>query len=137
VSTTSTTLSNKHMNRRRSQRLMLTIRITVVGKRSGGQTFTEGTCTSVVNAHGALIALAEPVVAGQLLGIRNLLSEEERACKVVDLGAGQAGPNEVALEFLEPAPRFWKVTFPPDDWTPKSPDAKRYSTRQPAESKVD
>ena len=116
---------------------MLTIRIAVIGKRSGGHSFTEETCTAVVNAHGALIALAEPVAAGQLLGIRNLLTQEERACKVVDLGAGQYGPHEVAVEFLEPAPRFWKVTFPPDDWTPKSPDAKRYSSRQPAESKVD
>jgi hypothetical protein len=116
---------------------MLVIRIVVAGKRSGGPAFTEETLTAVVNAHGALIVLAEPVVAGQLLSIRNVLTEEERACKVVDLGKGQSGTHEVAVEFLEPAPRFWKVNFPPDDWTPKSPDAKHYGSRQPAESKVD
>jgi hypothetical protein len=27
-----------------------------------------------------------------------------------------ASQNEVAIEFTEPAPRFWHIDFPPDDW---------------------
>jgi hypothetical protein len=31
----------------------------------------------------------------------------------------------VGIEFDEPAPRFWRVAFPPEDWSPHSPEAKR------------
>ena len=30
--------------------------------------------------------------------------------------------SEVGVEFLKPAPKFWRISFPPDDWTPKDPE---------------
>jgi hypothetical protein len=28
-----------------------------------------------------------------------------------------AGPPTVAVEFTKPAPSFWRVAFPPSDWS--------------------
>ena len=127
MSTTPTRL-NKFSNQRRSQRVMLSVKILVGGDRLDGQHFSEEAITSVVNAHGALILLVEKVTLGQLLTIRNLKSGAELQGDVVDVGAVQDGKFEVGIEFPEPAPRFWPVGFPPEDWSPRSPEAKRRTT---------
>jgi hypothetical protein len=31
---------------------------------------------------------------------------------------------EIGLEFSEPRPTFWRVAFPPEDWSSKHPDAR-------------
>jgi hypothetical protein len=127
LSTTPTRL-NKYTNQRRSQRVMLSVGIAITGERPNGHRFSEDAFTSVVNAHGALILLAEPVILGQLLTVHNIKSHQELQCEVVDVGTVQAGKFEVGIEFLEPAPRFWRIAFPPEDWSPHSPEAKRRTT---------
>jgi hypothetical protein len=127
VSTTPTRLQ-KNPNQRRSQRVMLSVRILVAGSHADGRRFSEEAVTSVVNAHGALILLAEKVTLGQLLTVRNVKSGAELQAEVVDVGAPQDGKFEVGMEFLEPSPRFWRIAFPPEDWTPRSPEAKRRTT---------
>jgi hypothetical protein len=77
-----------------------------------------------VNAHGALIQLALTVEMGQLLGIKNRQTLEQLVCRVVHLGPDQLGKKEVGIEFETPSPRFWRISFPPADWTPRSPEAK-------------
>jgi hypothetical protein len=118
---------NRYTNQRRSQRVLLSVHIVVKGHRVDGQTFTEETETVVVNVHGALIFLAETVKAAQQLTICNVKSGEEVSCKVVDVGPSHEGKREIGIEFLEPSHRFWRVAFPPEDWSPHSPEAKRFS----------
>jgi hypothetical protein len=110
---------------------MLSVGIVITGDRPNGHRFSEETCTSVVNAHGALILLDEQVTRGQLVTIRNVKSGEELQGEVVEIGEPHAGKSEVAVEFLEPSPRFWRIAFPPDDWSARSPGAKGFIT-QPA-----
>jgi len=81
-----------------------------------------------VNAHGALIELREPVLVGQALRMKNLATNEEMNCKVADINPGHATPAEVGVEFAEAWSRFWRVTFPPTDWSPHSPEAKRFAS---------
>ncbi len=114
---------HKYMQQRRSQRVMLSVKIVVSGNRLDRQRFSEETRTSVV-----LILLVEKVTLGQLLTIRNAKSGEEIRGKVVDVGPEHADKFEVGIEFLEPSPRFWRVAFPPEDWTTHSPEAKRRTT---------
>ena len=85
---------------------------------------SEETHTLIVNAHGALIQLALTVEIGQLLGIKNVQTLEQLVCRVVNLGPDQPGKREVGIEFELASPRFWRIAFPPSDWTPRSPDAK-------------
>ena len=117
-----------HSNQRRSQRILLSIPVIISGQQSSGAPFTERTRTLVVNAHGALIELREPVLVGQSLRVSNVATNEEMNCKVVDINPGHANLPEIGIEFAEPCPRFWRVAFPPSDWSPRSPEAKRFAS---------
>jgi len=97
-------------------------------KRANNDTFTERAKTAVVNAHGGLILLCEPVVTGQMLKIHNIVTNEELVCTVMDINPGQNGLPEVGVEFAQPNPRFWHGSFPPVDWNPRNPAAKRFDT---------
>jgi hypothetical protein len=111
--------------RRRSQRLFLKIRIVVEGKIPGKPAFEETTRTIIVNAHGALVELGVSVEQGQTLIIKNIQTNEKQESIVKLVSAGEGRNFNVAVEFTTPNPGFWSVNFPPEDWTPKHPDAKR------------
>jgi hypothetical protein len=111
--------SSKESTKRRSQRLLLQIGVTVRREAAKGA-FTEETNTLVVNAHGALVALATPTQSGDTLLLANNATSEERPCRVVYLGPQTDGKAQVGLEFVEPAPNFWHISFPPTDWSAAS-----------------
>jgi hypothetical protein len=112
-------------NQRRSQRILLAVPLHVSGKHENRAAFVENTSTLIVNAHGGLISLKEAVVAGQILLLRNLKTGEEVSCTVIEVSPAPNGVHEVGMEFPQPDPRFWRVSFPPADWTPRSLEAKR------------
>ena len=112
-------------NQRRSQRIVLSVRLEVSGRRKNGAAFAEDTATLIVSAHGGLLLLKEVVWAGQTLTLRNVMTTEEISCTVVDTNPVANGAAEVGIEFSEPNPKFWRVSFPPEDWTPRSPEAKK------------
>jgi hypothetical protein len=101
---------------RRSMRVLLSIPVQVTGVCSDGQEFKEDTRTLVVNAHGALIALASAVAAGQQVNLTNRSTRDTRECRIVYLGNANAGKIQMGIEFVEPSATFWRVDFPPDDW---------------------
>jgi hypothetical protein len=102
--------------RRRSMRVLLSIPITVSGQNASGEDFTEVTKTLVVNAHGALIALAAPVAAGQKALIVNKTTQKAIETSVVSVGNQQDGKSQVAIEFIAPSGKFWQIDFPDEDW---------------------
>ena len=120
--------SQPHTQQRRSQRILLSVPILVSGQHANGSPFSERTKAQVVNAHGALIHLREPVLTGQKLRIKHLATNEEVGCTVADISAGSTDTPEVGVAFSKPCPSFWRVSFPPEDWSPKSPEAKRVSS---------
>lgn len=89
----------------------------------------------VVNAHGALINLAAKVSQGQVLDLKSASNEETRFCKVVYIGPTVQGQTQVGVEFTKPAPNFWHVAFPPENWTPAMGDVAERPTEKAA-SKV-
>ena len=103
--------------RRRSQRINMSVRVRVRGKSADGRPFEEQTETVTVNAHGALVPLDGPVEIGQKLNLKHRATEEEIEAGVVYVGARQAGKVHVGIQFLKPSPQFWRVAFPPDDWS--------------------
>jgi hypothetical protein len=58
------------------------------------------------------------VEVGQKILIKNPETEEEQFVRVVRTSSAPDGHTEVAVEFLRPAPRFWRIAFPPADWAP-------------------
>ena len=113
-----TTPSRAAINTRRSERVVARVRVQVRRQTDGDALMSEISHTLVVNAHGALIALTMKVQPNELLAIRNWSTAEERQSRVVRVGEEAASQNEVAIEFTEPAPRFWRIDFPPADWRP-------------------
>jgi hypothetical protein len=113
--------------RRRSQRIFMSVQVRVRGKDVNGKTFEEQTETVAVNAHGALVLLDVPVEVGQNLNLWHRSTREEIEAGVAFVGTKQAGKTQIGIQFLNPSPRFWRVAFPPDDWTPRHPDARSLS----------
>ena len=119
-------------NQRRSQRILLSVPLRVSGKRPNGTAFVEHTKTLIVSAHGALLQLQEHVLQDQPLNVRNAVTGEEVVCKVVDLNPGGSGLAEIGVEFEQANPRFWRVSFPPTDWSARNPEAKQVVSRPSA-----
>ena len=115
---------------RRSQRVMLKVSVVVLARGADNKPVSEETRTITVNAHGAMILLSLKVSIGQALMLRNLRTGEEVSCRVVYLNPYQSEKREVGVEFIKPFPRFWHISFPPADWTTRSPEAKGSTSRQ-------
>ena len=49
--------------------------------------------------------------------MQNVDSGEQKECRVVYVQKELAGPTKVAVEFTQPAPNFWRIAYPPTDWT--------------------
>ena len=104
-------------SRRRSQRVILSVPITVSGE-AGNAAFSEKTLTLVINAHGALITLAAKISQGQIVKIQSSSHPEKQDCRVVYVGPPVEGKTQLGVEFTEPSPLFWRIAFPPEDWDP-------------------
>jgi len=103
--------------RRRSLRVMLSVTVIVRGKNADGKTFEEETKTLVVNAHGALIHLRSDVKADQKITLVHKGTRQEQESRIVYVGtAMHGGKAQVGIEFDKASPKFWQISFPPDDW---------------------
>ena len=110
--------------RRRSQRVLMQISVHLRGNDAQGKPFDEEADTLAINAHGALVLLQARVTSGSMLTLRNNVTREEQECVVAFLGPVRGNKAEIGLEFSSRRPQFWRVAFPPEDWTPRSPEAR-------------
>jgi hypothetical protein len=89
----------------------------LVRRREGGESSPpKAGYTLVINAHGAFIDLEMKVDPNESLSIKNAYSGEEKNSRVIRVREETGSANEVAIEFTEPAPRFWHIEFPLADW---------------------
>jgi len=114
--------------RRRSQRVLMQVPLRLRGVDAQGQNFEEFTETLAINAHGALVLVEARVTSGSVIQMRHNKTEEEQECHVVFLGPVRSGKAEVGLEFTVPRSSFWRVAFPPEDWSPRHPEARTISS---------
>src|SRR6266849_1237670 len=113
-------------NRRRSQRVLMTIPVRVSGKSDAGLPFEEETHTRAISAHGALLLMSTQVYRGQRLTLSNVLTKAALECVVAHIDRRRGEHPQAGVEFALPNPMFWHVAFPPKDWTPHHPDAKSH-----------
>jgi len=104
--------------RRRSERVFLQIDIYVQGVTTDGRAYRDKSRTLAVNAHGALIHLAEDVHPEDVITLTNAFTQEQQQCRVVYAKPMSGNVRAVGVEFLKPAPKFWGIDFPPADWKP-------------------
>ena len=101
---------------RRSTRVFMRVRVVVAGKNSDNRRFREACETIVINAHGGLMYLNQPLFMDAMVVVTNPFTQEEQESRVVYLGEATDKGQRVAVEFLTPAPHFWGVDFVPSDW---------------------
>jgi hypothetical protein len=103
-------------NRRRSERVMLQMKVTVIADDVQHKPRQEEALTLVVNAHGGLLKMKLDVHVGQPMRLVNPQNEAEQNCRIVRIDETETEFFSVAFEFDQPNPKFWPVVFPPSDW---------------------
>jgi hypothetical protein len=109
---------------RRSQRLTLQIPVRIEYFIEDPGRLATDTVTIVVSAHGALLRLPWGVPKGQRLRLQNQVTKNTQNATVAFVEAAADGVYYVGVEFTQPNPEFWGVSFPPENWSPSHPDAK-------------
>jgi hypothetical protein len=105
--------------RRRSQRVLLRVRVNVYVNLKGQQTTLEVRTLSV-NPFGAMIISEENLAPQTRLVLENTVTQQRVACCVVRGAKEMPDGFHIPIQFDAPAPKFWMIDFPPDDW--KLPD---------------
>ena len=105
------------MNRRRSERVLLQVRVLVETELEEGKLVRLDAFTLVVNAHGGLLEMSLKVPKGQKLLLSNPALRVQQACRVIAIRSSKDGVFAVAFEFDNPRPQFWPIAFPPTDWS--------------------
>ena len=108
--------------------MLMRIPVRVSGQIGTASPFEEDTHTLAISAHGAMVVVAAPVYRGQQFTLLNVQTKAALECVVVHVDTYPGEPSQVGVEFLLPNPTFWRVAFPPKDWTPRHPDAKSGGT---------
>jgi len=101
---------------RRSSRVKIDMPVEVFGQEIGGKMFQQETRTMVVNAHGALLVLTLGVDIKPSVLLVNKRTSTEVQCRVVYRKEIDPSTSELGIEFLAPRPKFWGISFPPEDW---------------------
>jgi hypothetical protein len=111
-------------NRRRSQRVLMKVPVRISGQAGAASFFEEDTYTLAISAHGALLVVEAPVYRGQRFTLSNVQTKATLECIVAHIDKASGVQTRVGVEFMLPNQTFWRVAFPPKDWTPRHPDAK-------------
>lgn len=114
-------------SKRRSSRVAIDMPVEVFGQTQNGKMFREETRTTTVNAHGALLILASAKAINSSVILINKKTSTEVQCRVVYLKEMEKGRVELSVEFVIPQPRFWGISFPPEDWN--NAERKRPSSK--------
>jgi hypothetical protein len=101
--------------RRRSQRVLLRVRANVYVNLRGKQATLEVRTLSV-NPFGAMIIAAENLLPQTRLVLENTITRERISCCVVRAAKEMPDGFHIPVQFDIPAPKFWMIDFPPEDW---------------------
>jgi len=103
--------------RRRSQRVVLCVPVTLKFQIAGQSVVVSGNTVSV-NDHGAMLLCPRAFESGALLTIRHDATRKEVPCRVTRVPLESSEGYLLPVEFLEPSTDFWQISFPPADWKP-------------------
>jgi hypothetical protein len=100
---------------RRSQRVIIRVPVrleaTMLGKKIKADAFTVA-----VNIHGAMVLCPRSFDIGTKLEIRNERTEARAEVRVTRAPRESAEGYLIPLEFTAPSPKFWQISFPPENW---------------------
>jgi hypothetical protein len=95
--------------RRRGLRHSHETALLVYGSDADKQPFHEEAETIDANEEGCMLSLDNEVCRGQHLILTNTRNLAEQECRVVYVGRRVKGKLRVGVEFVTPAPQFWRM----------------------------
>ena len=99
---------------RRSDRVAITLPITVSGSDPGGNPFLAQGRTSVVARHGAQIVLQMELAPDQEILVRCLVTGKQAHARITTMtGFGPNGQISYGIELVEAGKNIWDIEFPP------------------------
>ena len=102
------------IGKRRSDRILVPLRIRVTGVDAAWDEFEEDTVTISVNKHGACISLEHVLLPAQRINIKNLENDIETQFRVVgELRQVFGNRREWGVEILTPECNIWGLDFAP------------------------
>jgi hypothetical protein len=108
--------SQPNSEKRRSERVKLTVPVLVTTSTVDGREVQEFAETAIVNAHGGLFRSTLEFMVAQPMVLTNLNTNLKESARVVHAEPLETGGFGVAFEFDNAAPEFWHVEAAPDDW---------------------
>src|SRR5713101_5497123 len=100
-------------NARRSERILISLTISVSGKVEKTQKFFKEGSTLSVSRYGATIAVDSDFRAGQNIIIQSAGVNEQAEAQVVEKIKDHPQGHVYGIKLLEPAVTLWGITFPP------------------------
>src|SRR5438067_12332998 len=122
--------SSNPINRRRSERVMLRLRITVNAEDTARKPQQVEALTQVVNAHGGPMRMQMALHVGQPMVLVNPQNKVEHRCRVVRVDDTAQRDLAVACQFDRPHPKFWPVVLPPEDRHAPAPGTSEKTVRK-------
>lgn len=98
--------------RRRTQRVSLTVPLSVHGHNEDGQKFCIHVRSNAVSQHGAQMETEHPFVVGQSVIIVNESNARKVDARIASILRRRDGKTHVGVEFLSSEINFWNMTFP-------------------------
>lgn len=130
--------SSDPKDRRRSERVVLRMRIAVIAEDIERKPQQFEVMTQVVNAHGGLMRTQTELHVGQPMLLKNPQNNAEQACRVVRVDDTADGDFAVAFEFATRNPSFGRSFSHPKVGLPRQsePAVKPILTRNSRPSAV-
>jgi len=105
------------VERRRSERILLTVPIHVEGVDRDGGGFSEDTRTIVINREGARIYLKRPIQPGVMLAVTTHAGHRSAQFRVVGPTQPKTGEGgEWGIACVDSSPNIWGIEFPRSEW---------------------
>ena len=115
-------MKEKGPEKRRSDRLMITLPLVVEGKDSKGEPFEHKARTITINRHGARITTPHPLRAGQTIIVTNLAARKRARFRVVGpIAPATYRGGEWGIECADLSENIWGIQFPPAPADEKHP----------------
>lgn len=114
--------------RRKNQRVQIAIQVRLQWQ-AGGKPVQESAQTVVVNLNGCLVRIKAAVARNQELTMTNVATTESATVRVSYIGRKDGDKTEIGLGFIKPAPKFWRISFPPEVQDPA--EKKRFVPSTP------
>ena len=106
-----TPLVSRYATKRRTNRIAMSLTVSVYGQDGKGQSFTIGAKATSLNHYGAALMMPTQLQVGTTVIVRNA-QKAEATVKVVSHSTGHMGMNSYGVQFVGDASGFWGIHFP-------------------------